>query len=841
MPSVRRMLPLFALLVVARSIPSSAGPAEGKALVLADFAQAEEPDRWALGNSGPKSKVEAVAGPGGAAALQVTCAFEPQLAPQAHSPAPYMPFRRAIDGAALAQENATRLTFWHRGDSAQVVFTEKERGDCYHHSTGDSKEWRRVAIPFVDFRFGWSQGGKGKGEFDLARMEAVHLAVSPAPGETRRYAFADLRLERSVEDLDPRTFIGSRTPARIGLHPRTVRLPANRTQPVLAIVANEDGCGLEGIPVNLALTGAGTLLPAGAPAAAAGTRSLRLKTDAEGKARALYQPSKDPSSRAAVMATATGTPIPPARAEVTTAPALRKVRLGPDGFFAGPDGGRVMPLGGLFLPWWGPVENGELKGMSPLSILGASDAEQDAWLAYLKANGINCIRGYWPWGAPLKIGPDGTEVRHIFDLDGKPNEPVIAALERMMAVGGRHGIGFTLTIADCARHFLGGYGYRTEVPEGKTRRQLLREAESFLRELVPRLAHNPNVWAYELTNEQGGATYDWSDYFIRVVKDLDPVTPVMVSHGGGALQTADPLAWMVNTGLDVYQPHHYPDAGHTLFQPDVDAGLMQEVHYNAMAGPKPWLLGESGGYGTHPPMGPEPDAAAQQYLARDCIWFALLNRSIGASIWGIKHHATTQFRLAAEIAREVDWPALARARAMVGVSVPRDAASKAYFRSEEGRRALRVMAEYARWSLRGGVSVDFVPDAAGYAVRRSALEPFDPPKLDAPLRVGEGYQVKHRMSADGKLVVAYVRNVARIALHKPDAPAGWQWKVTGSHIRVRQPTTVQLQWRLPGARYDLVVWDLDTGEKRGELVPGSGGSWQREGTGHDFVLMWRQR
>ena len=836
----RALLVILALALAAagtRPCPAAEAPAG----VVADFAVEGEAQRWKLVNAGPKSRVEPVAGPDGSAGVEVTCVYEPQLTPQSHSPAPYMPFRRDFDGAGAAGGGFTRLTFWHKGDSAQVVFSERERGDCYYAMTGESKEWRRISCPFHELRFGWNMGGKGKGVFDLARMESLHFAATPPPGETRQYAIALVRMERSEEDLDPRVFIGSTRPARVDLYPRAFRLPLGRTQPLLALVTNERGCGLKGVALEMALVGPGGLLPPGDAAGRRPERSLRLQTDAEGKARARYLPLSGAGAKAALTVRVVDAPgMEPARAEVTTAPpAGRKVALGANGFFAGPDGKPLLLLGGLFLPWWGTPENGELKSMAPLSVIGASEAEQRAWFAYLKSNGVNYVRGYWPWGAPLKLGPGGAEVAPSFDLEGHVNEPVVAALERTLAIGGEQGIGFSLTIADCARHFVGGYGYRLEVPQGKTRRHILQEAEGFLREFVPRLMHNPNVWAYEITNEQGGSTYDWTNRFIGVIKEMDPMTPVMVSHGGGGVQTADPLAWMKNTGLDVYQPHVYPDGGHALYLPEVDAGLLQEVHYNLVAGPKPWLLGESGGYGTHPPMGPEPDAATQQYLARDCIWFALLNRSLGASIWGIKHHANTQFRVAAEIARQVDWPALARARATVGVAVPRETSERSFFQSDAGKKALRVMADYVRWGLENGVTVDLVPDAAGYAVRRSALDPFDPPRVDAPFTVGKGCQWKCRISADGKMVAGYLRNVGEIRLHKPPAPAGSRWTVTGSYIRVRKPADARLQWRLPGKAYELTAWDLDTGEQTRLNAPGAGGTWSREQSEHDYVLVWR--
>ncbi len=473
-----------------------------------------------------------------------------------------------------------------------------------------------------------------------------------------------------------------------------------------------------------------------------------------------------------------------------------------------------------------------------ISIIGASEADQRAWFAYLRDNGVNHIRGYWPVGAPLHLGPGGAEVVHSFFIDGQVNEPVVAALERTMAIGGEYGIGFTLTIADIARPLIAPQG---RTPPGKTRREVAHESMDFLREFVPRLRFNPNVWAFELTNEQSWSIFEWSDRFVRTIKELDDETPVMISHWGGALQTADPQAWMRLTSIDIYQPHHYPDRGHSLWGPEVDSGLLQEVHYNGMAGPKPWMLGEAGGYGTHSPLGPAPDAETQRYLARDCIWFALLNRSLGASIWGILHDANTQFKVAAEVAPLVDWAALARAKAPVGVAVPRDTTGDLFFQSPEGKDALKNMADYARWALQHGLAIDFPLDAAGYGERRSALAAFEAPQTAAPFSVPPGYQLKYRATEDGTLVVGYLRNLAEIRLYRPETPAGSPGTVTGSWIRVRKPAAARLSWQLAAGNYTLSVWDLDTGAKTQADVPGPGGAWERGETDHDFVLVWRAR
>jgi len=157
-----------------------------------------------------------------------------------------------------------------------------------------------------------------------------------------------------------------------------------------------------------------------------------------------------------------------------------------------------------------------------------------------KASGQSAVAEARVVGKPLPFGPDGAAVPHRFCVDGKVNEPVVAALERTLAISGKAGIGFSLTIANSARPFIKP-GRSAPVDESKTKRQLMFEALDGLRSLTARLVSNPNVWAHELTNEQGADTVEWSELFVRTIREFDEVTPVMISHRGGALRTADPL------------------------------------------------------------------------------------------------------------------------------------------------------------------------------------------------------------------------------------------------------------------------------------------------------------
>jgi hypothetical protein len=810
------LLPLTVLLSISvcNSQPSTAQPPT--TAIVSDFSQPDALHAWRLDRAGTKSNVELVAGPNGMQAAQVTFVCD---APRGATP-PNMALMRAFDGRATAGAGFTRLTCWHKGDGVNVVFVEQDRGDYYVYPIGPSKEWRRAAVCFDCLNPGYNAGGKGKGRFDLTRMERLRLMVPATPGKTNRFAVAQLALERSPNDAEPRVFTGSRTPARLDLYPQRLRLPVNRTQPLVVVVANERRCGLAGVKIQLTLDGPGGLSDHGDRTGKHVGKSVQLATDGDGKALARFHPQKQVGQSSVIHARLVDTANKlTARAELVTAEEFHKVRLGRDGFFVKPNGQRILPLGGFWMSWSREVVGHEARARVRLPLPCSSPAAQHAWYAYLQQNGVNCLRGYWMPSPPMHtIFPLDGELQDMsrLDRDGRINEPVLAALERTLAIGGQHGIGATLTIAPCAGLFIGGgagNGAWRRLPEGKSRAQVLHEAEDYLRAVVPRLMFNPHVWAYELMNEQHDNTFAWSERFIRLIKELDEVTPVMVSIAVG-LHSADPLAWMRNTSLDVYQPHVYTRAERA----DVDSGLTMEVHNNATAGPKPWLLGESGLFGFE-----QEEKGA--YVNRDCLWFALLNRASGAFLWGDDHRSVTQCKLAAEIIPLVDWPALAAAPGAVAVPIPRDTSGRTAFGTAEGKQTLAVMADYARWALEHGVTLDFPPTQPAQGVSCS-LQTFTPPAIASPFQLSPGYQLKCRMSSDGRLVLGYLRNVASIIKEK------------GYCVRQRRPTAAQVRWHLPRPRYTLDVWNLDTGH-RTTSTAAQVDQWTHAPTEHDFVLLWR--
>ena len=194
-------------------------------LPLADFADAAELPRWRLQNAGAQSTAEPVPGPDGLSAVHVTCVAEPGLNPQTHSASPYMPYQRPFDGEVAARAGMTRLTFRHRGAGVQIVFAEKDRGTSWYARAEPSTTWQTVALPFAEFAWGWNSGGPDSGHFGLARMETLHAAVTPKPGETLTYALADIALERHADDIEEDVAVGSANPVRLELFPASMAVP----------------------------------------------------------------------------------------------------------------------------------------------------------------------------------------------------------------------------------------------------------------------------------------------------------------------------------------------------------------------------------------------------------------------------------------------------------------------------------------------------------------------------------------------------------------------------------------------------------------------------------------
>ena len=131
-------------------------------------------------------------------------------------------------------------------------------------------------------------------------------------------------------------------------------------------------------------------------------------------------------------------------------------------------------------------------------------------------------------------------------------------------------------------------------------------------------------------------------------------------------------------------------------------------------------------------------------ITRDCLWLAFLCGSPGGISWDAIADPR-EFDVLSRIVGEFDWRKWRSAPAPVSVAV-KDYAGD-----------LGNLARYSWWSLETGSPVTFGGGRPGAAVVPS--EKYLPPaKPVTVMRCSPGYQAKYLARADGKALIAYLRN-----------------------------------------------------------------------------------
>jgi len=539
-----------------------------------------------------------------------------------------------------------------------------------------------------------------------------------------------------------------------------------------------------------------------------------------------------------------------------------KVTLAGNGRFTA--GGRAFtPLGGFYAVWVPQIPpEGEEEGRRIRAFTDATEEEMAHWFAYLKSQGVNALR------MMLRThGPDGTEA---MDIGGRVNRKLFAKVLRMLDIARQSGLRFMLTLHDdydkpvyCNERHLRNFAlpafagedldalppYQRRFirdidllspPERYTDPDAIACQDQYEREIVGYLKDNPCLFSWEMENEMVDCPAAWVDHAVSVIREVDPVTPVCVSHGGGGVLTADPAFW-TRTSVDFYTYHLYPRGTTT---PDMDYGVDVDVlaRYGRMAGP--CFLGESSGDEfSQYPVGPSPQPSPggrgglvdrdddRRYIMRDIIWFSLVNGNPGCFFWNARGKEIEEFRLARTVLDEIDWTAWARKQPSVAVLVPHTLQDDKYFRSPEGQASLAMMGRYAQHFLTAGVDFDFALEPDGYA-QTCGLAEFSPPQAaPVPIAISPGFQIASTTRADGKAGLAYVRCYAGTRAWSPD-------QGTQMYLRNREAAPLSIRLALPVDSADLQVWDLDTREMR-RLSPRGDGTVDLGTTDHDFALLWR--
>lgn len=696
---------------------------------------------------------------------------------------PFLFAVRAVDGEGLpVAGEAVRMTFAAGGDGGLLA------------GVATGKPMRAVELTT-----------------DVRGEASVRVRPSSRPGLTDAITVscgaASLRVELQTAKMGQPTSYGLRPAAIVG-SPR---------QPISVSVQLLGSCG-EPVPaagrrLSFSVDGAGQVTP------------RQAVTDRNGAAQVtLRLPERVYERTAVVVRDAQG--LIGRSDPVIVAPPVRKnlVRIGRSGHFVLPDGEPFLPLGGLYANWVHRVEGGKCGDIAAWSFSDVSDDQLREWFAYLRDNGVNALR------AMLRDHTArGTEP---MDIIGRANLNLLRRWEHFMQLARPYGIRFLVTLHESWYATYGAYFDRevlekcvlpyytaeelATLPPYRARflveKRMLESTDDpmtdpdvlacqsdYLRDLIPRLRGNPDIFAYEIENEQPNGFFEWTEYQIRLIRALDPSTPICVSHLGGGLLSADPIPWSEKTSVDFYAYHVYPAAGTTSPEVDYGAAVAVTARYARLG--KPAFSGEAFGDEWY-----KATPEARRLGARDCIWGQLLGGNVGCFFWNTGHEAISEFRLARIIADRAGLLRHRWAAPSVVFDVSHPLSDDRFFQSPEGAAMYRAMGAAARACMRRGVDFGFALSGRGAEGRLMKLSEIDaiaalPQKIVLP----DGLEAQYLFCKDGDAFVCYLRNVAEIVPIQQDPKMGW--------TRARRIVEVKVSIHLPLSASRLEVYDLDDGRQ----------------------------
>jgi len=524
------------------------------------------------------------------------------------------------------------------------------------------------------------------------------------------------------------------------------------------------------------------------------------------------------------------------------------VRKQHTGYFGTVGDGAFVPLGGFYGVWVPrPAGPGEEEGRQIGAFTEASEEDVLHWFGFLQQQGITAIR--------MMLRTHNAQGTEAMDIGGRVNRKLFAKTLRYLDLARRFGLRFLFTLHDdydkpvyCNPQHLRAFAlpafagedldalppYQRRFirdqklltpPERYTDPDAIACQDQYTREIVGYLRDNPTLFAWELENEMVDCPGAWVDHQARLIRAVDPASPICVSHGGGGLVTADPLWWTTQTQIDFYTYHLYP-LGQTTEAMDYGIAVDVLARYGRMAGM--CFLGESAGdeFSSFPP---ERDFD-RRGIMRDIIWLSLVNGNPGVFFWNARGYEVEQFRLAREVMDQVDWTTWERRRPGIAVLVNHPLNDDKYYRSAAGQADLAMMGRYSRHFLSAGTPFDFALSGDGY-VATCDLTEFAPPMTAGGMGVSPGFQLASLTRADEAEGLVYVRNFAGVQ----------PWEVKeGQTMWLRQRAEAELEVRLARAHPAVArVWDLDTGERREERVE-PGAALELGRTNHDFAVLWRR-
>ena len=576
-----------------------------------------------------------------------------------------------------------------------------------------------------------------------------------------------------------------------------------------------------------------------------------LVTDREG--RGVAQMSIDPDKRWVISIKAAdnlgcaGTSAPLSVA--LDQPRSDPIRLLPNGYFARADGRAFVPLGGFYANWvQKETDDGEWSDLR--SFVDTSDEDKRHWMKFLHDNGVSAMR------LMLRAHrPDGMEP---MDIGGKVNQSLFAQVARYLDLAREFDLQFQMVLHEdytkpvyfneshfqqyalpafagqdlnslppAQRRFLLDRDLLAPIGRKYTDPDAIACQDMYVRELLPLLRNNPQLFAYELENEMVDCPAAWANHALATIRDVDSITPVCVSHGGGGLATADPLWWCRNVKLDFYNFHLYPHAQTTTSELDYGAAVSVLSRYGRMCGP--CFLGESAGdqFRRH------ESAVTRRWVMRDIIWMALTAGSPGVFFWNARGAEVREFKMASQALAQLDLTTWKRARPQIGIDVAHPLDDDKWFRTDQGRKAYAMMGRYVQHYLSQAVDFDFTTDPASYE-QSCSLEQFAPPAAEQHIfSLSPGWQISYLARDDWRQLLVYVRNFAGSGEWLCEMRRNRRWQ---QFLRQREPRPLQIRCRLPGGHYRASLYDLDDQTVTTRDLPANG-TVDLGTTDHDFALV----
>ncbi len=536
---------------------------------------------------------------------------------------------------------------------------------------------------------------------------------------------------------------------------------------------------------------------------------------------------------------------------IVVSPPIRKdiITLGPNGYFVDKTGKPFIPLGGLYANRVHTVSGDSCGGTISDAFTDASDEQLNQWFAYLKANGVTALRGML-----RNHTKTGTEP---LDIMGRVNEPLLASWEHMMSLARPYGIRFLLTVheswyATYAAYFnkqtmencvlkhytpeelaaLPAYRKRflvekrmlAQTSEPMTDPDVLACQRDYLTELIPRLRANPDIFAYEIENEQPNGYMDWSNDQIALIKRYDPITPVCISHLGGGLLDADPIPWSRKTVIDFYTYHIYPSGFQTSAERDYGTAVAVTARYSALG--KPVMAGEAYGDEWY-----KATPEARHLGGRDCVWGQILGHNIGAFFWDTIDEPIKEFRLAKNLAERAGLGTFKPASARVGIDVSPYTDDDRRFQDGDGKKLFADMNRCATVCFQRGIDFDFTFKPKAFPISLRPSESLKLKSIKPEIELTAGWEAQYIRSEDNKHFLCYIRNMGGAVNIQADPNAGW--------TRSRKPAELSVKVQLPLKTQKITVVDLDTGVEQ-EMAFTQGTPMDLGVTDHDFALLVRE-